>query len=93
MWSDVVDRVSRLVRVFRPPCPSAPNSDLWCQIPDLLEQIGCRFEGMYKVTSHCDYQAEEDEVARWMYYNNKIADEAAGQANRERSSSFLGLVE
>ena len=83
----MVRKVPRLVQGYGA-SPSAPNYDLWTQIAETLGLLGARFLGIHKVDSHCDHQATEDEVLRWMYYNNKLADEAAGQANCQRPAAF-----
>ena len=90
IWSDclgVVVRVGKILQGFQA-SPSAPNSDLWMRVEETLRELGPRFLGIVKVPAHCSFQDSEDEVTRWMLYNNSIADAAARQANRLRPAAF-----
>ena len=90
IWSDclgVIKRVQGLVQGAQVP-RTGRNADLWCRVQEHLEALGSRFMGIFKVDSHQNFEEAEDEVTRWLYYNNQLADRAAARANEGRSPLF-----
>ena len=68
--------------------PTSRNADLWIQVLDMLTAVGDRCLGVRKVASHTDYSVLDDEVERWLAYNNGLVDRAAHQANLCRPQEF-----
>ena len=93
VWSDclgVINRVRGIVqgaKVSR----TGRNADLWTRVQELVAALGDRFLGIFKVDAHMSYVDAEDEVARWLYYNNQLADRAAARANQNRPSQFWSV--
>ncbi len=88
LWSDCESLITKFrlyVQGGKVVKKSARHCDLWHQIVDLAKDIGSDKVFIAKVPSHQSLDSAADDVERWAYIGNSIADRAAGDANQDRS--------
>ena len=87
LWSDcesVVTKFRLYVQGSKPLKKSARHFDVWQQILDTIPDDGCNRILIAKVPSHQSLDSAADDVERWVYMGNSIADRVACAANRAR---------
>ena len=95
IWSDclgVVRKTRSLRYSTRPPAAMAPDADLWTDLWESLQDINVSFD-LNHVPSHEDLSAHKDLADRWILRGNPFADNAAAEANLERSVSFWQMYD
>ena len=87
LWSDCESAIVRFrehVYGGKPVKASAIHFDLWQQIVQLAVSRGHDKLFIAKVPSHEDLDSAADDIERWAYVGNSLADKAAGAANLDR---------
>ena len=91
LWVDclsVVRKFQRLQREMRRPKVNSRHSDLWCEVFDLLCQLGTVPVSISKVDAHVQPDSCGDAQAKWCAIHNAHADRIAALANHGRPPEF-----
>ena len=89
LWCDclgVVQRVRRLLKGGRV-SPNRAHSDLWRNIAELLRTTDLEVQ-IIKVVSHCCVTAATNAEEEWVYWHNRLTDQAAAVIKDKRSPEF-----
>ena len=95
LWSDcagVVNRLCQFQNGGAEPESLTSNCDLWRAVWHAMQGVKHRIR-ICKVPAHMDVHSAEDLVHEWAIVLNGAADNAAKQANLNRTDAFLATLE